>query len=109
MLLSYVLYYQGITCQKLVNIFSKQSSLSYSLFEEFEINLSFDTSGEAIAAKDTLSILFIQSRVFKGTRKIVIKPNCWKMTKPGNNQPLIRFYANKNVKKYVLTGLVINT
>ena len=31
------------------------------------------------------------------------------MTKPDNNQPLIRFYANKNVKKYVLTGLVINT
>ena len=38
---------------KLVNTFRKQSSLSYSLFAEFEINSIFDTSGEAIAAKDS--------------------------------------------------------
>ena len=68
-----------------------------SLFVEFEINLIFDTSGEAIAAKDSLWTLFIRSRVFKGKRKIAIKPNCWKMSKPDNNQPLIRVYTHKNI------------
>ena len=68
-----------------------------SLFVEFEINLIFDTSGEAIAAKDSLWTLFIRSRVFKGKRKIAIQPNCWKMTKSDNNQPLIRVYTHKNI------------
>ena len=47
-----------------------------SLFAEFEINLIFDTSGKAIATKDSLRTLFIPSRVFKGKRKIAIEPNC---------------------------------
>ena len=61
---------------KLINTFRKQSSLSYSLFVEFELNLIFDTSGEVIAAKDSLRTLFIRSRVFKGKRKVAIEPNC---------------------------------
>ena len=80
-----------------------------SLFAEFETNLNFDTSEEAIATKDSLWTIFIPSRVFKGKRKIAIKPNCWKMTKSDNNQPLIRVYTHKNIINMVLIGLAINT
>ena len=65
----------------------------------FEMNYIFDISGEAIAAKDSSWTLFIRRRVFKGKRKIAIESNCWKMTTPDNNQPLIRVYTHKNMTR----------
>ena len=46
-------YLKGSTGTKLVNTFKKQLPLNYSLFVEFEINLIFDTSWEAIASEDS--------------------------------------------------------